>query len=192
MIKSKNSLLAILYRLLARAGAATLPVVLIISAIIMEVAITSVLVAGVFGSATFNSRIASESLSAAEAGANDGMLKVIRYCPIKSVYYSAGCVNGGSTNTVAAWPACPPGSNITTAYAVTPYSVSIGSRTASVIIEDNPDCSGNKIIISTSSILNRVKRIEARLTTDQTTGETNIMSFKECYNYDSAQQLCVN
>ncbi len=164
------SLKAKSYKLQAIRGAATLPVVLIVSAIIMEVAITSVLIANIFGNTTFNSRIASESLATAEAGANDAIIKVVRYCPIGSVGLpgNSGCAS--------------------------PYSLAVDTRTAVVLIKDELDGAGqptgNKIVISSSTILNRVKRVEAKLAIDQLTGATDIKSFKECYNYDSVQGLC--
>lgn len=152
--------------IIQRSGGATLPVVLIVSAIIMEIAITSVLVANVFGNTTFNMRLSHEALATAEAGANDGIIKVIRYCPIGTV----------------AGTGCTP----------SPYTITVGARTATVIIRDDPDGSGNKIVIASSTILGRVKRVEVRLSINQTTGETDIKSFKECYNYDSAQQICAD
>jgi len=146
-------------------GAAILPVIIIISAIIMEVAIASVLVADIFGSATFNSRLANIALSAAQAGAQDGVMKVLRNCPIGAVSASERCFS--------------------------PYQVNVGDAMATVIIKDDPAGAGQKIVISSSSILNRFKRIEAKLVIDQITGKTDIRSFKECYNYDSVQQLCI-
>lgn len=146
-------------------GVSTLPVVLIVSAIIMEVAITSVIVASVFGSATSNARIANESLAIAEAGANDGIIKVVRYCPI-------GSIAGTSCET--------------------PYQITVGARTANIIIKDDLAIVGDKIIISSSTILNRIKRIEVRLGIDQITGKTDIRSFKECYNYDNTRELCLD
>ena len=145
---------------LLRRGAATLPVVLIVSAIIMEIAITSVIVSSIFGGATLNNRLASEALSTAQAGASDGIIRVLRYCPIGSI-----------AGTICA----------------SPYEVVVENRTADVIIKDDPgppSGSGNKIIISSSTILNRVKRVEVKLSIDQITGKTDIRSFKECYNYD--------
>ena len=175
------------YKLQTIRGAAVLPVVLIVSAIIMEVAVTSVLVANVFGNTTFNSRIASEALATAEAGAQDATIKVIRSCPIGSVTLpgNSGCAD---------------------------YSVAVGPRTATVIIRNVCDSDnnglkdninncggdnsttpvdGNKIIISKTSILGRVKRVEVRLTIDQATGKTDTKSFKECYNWSEVNQACL-
>ncbi len=65
------------------AGAATLPVVLLMSAIVVELAVLGVVLAAVFGNTIFSSRLATEALSAARAGADDAIRRVILYqqCP---------------------------------------------------------------------------------------------------------------
>jgi len=64
-------------------GAATLPVVLLMSSIVMELAIVGVTLSAVLGSSVFSARLSSEALAAAKAGAEDALLRVIRYknCP---------------------------------------------------------------------------------------------------------------
>lgn len=64
-------------------GAATLPVVLLMSGIVMELAIVGVVLAAILGNTIFGSRVEAEALAAARAGANDAIIRVIRYknCP---------------------------------------------------------------------------------------------------------------
>lgn len=85
-----------------------LPTILLISAIIIEVGVLSVILANTLNSSRFNERLAAEAYSAARAGADDATLKVIRYkdCP--------------------ATPGCPASSTI-----------AVGSRSADVIITDS-------------------------------------------------------
>lgn len=68
-------------------GAATLPVVLLMSAIVVELAVLGIVLATVFGNTIFSGRLASEALGAARAGADDAIRRVILYqnCP------STGC-----------------------------------------------------------------------------------------------------
>ncbi len=64
-------------------GAATLPVVLLMSAIVVELAIVGVVLAAILGNTIFSSRLGNEALAAARAGAQDGIRRVILYknCP---------------------------------------------------------------------------------------------------------------
>jgi len=91
-------------------GFSALPTVLVISMIIVEVAVVSVVLANVFSNTRFSERLAAEAYSAARSGAQDGILRVIRYknCPMT--------------------PGCPAS-----------YSLEVGNRSASVSITDNGD-----------------------------------------------------
>lgn len=59
-------------------GIAALPTILIIGGIIMEIAITSGVLALLNASNSLNVRSAAEALYAARSGANDGLIKVVR------------------------------------------------------------------------------------------------------------------
>ena len=89
-------------------GIAALPVLLLTSAIILEVAIVSIVLANVFNNTRYNERLAAEAFGAARAGAQDAALRVIRYkdCPVT--------------------PGCPAMSTIT-----------VGLRSADVTITDS-------------------------------------------------------
>ncbi|MBI2011080.1 MAG: hypothetical protein HYS89_02560 [Candidatus Colwellbacteria bacterium] len=85
-------------------GVSALPVILLVSMIILELAIAVALTASSLSNTFYGERMASEALSAARAGAEDAIIRVIRYknCP------TTGC------------PAS--------------YTVTVGSRTADVTI----------------------------------------------------------
>lgn len=165
----------------ARTGIAVLPTVIIVAAIIMELAIAAVLISSSFTGSAFNARLATEALAVAEAGAEDGILKVIRYCPLGTVV-GTSCVD------------TTPPSSCSTITGGEAYEITVGARTACVLILNDPpppaSPSGNKIIISGSNISSRIKRVEVKLSIDQTTGKTEVKSFKECYNYNISSQTC--
>lgn len=64
-------------------GISALPTILIVSAIIIEIAVTGVVLASVLSNTRFSDRLATEALGVARAGAQDVMLQVIREkgCP---------------------------------------------------------------------------------------------------------------
>ncbi len=86
-------------------GIITLPIVLLISSIVLEIAIGSSIISIALGNSYLGQRLSAEALGAANSGAEDAILRVIRFqdCP--------GAVN------------CPAS-----------YQVVIGSRTADVTI----------------------------------------------------------
>src|SRR3989338_5812168 len=57
---------------------ATLPVVLLISAIVIELTIAGVILAAFLSNTVFSSKLSSEALAAARAGAQDAIVKIIR------------------------------------------------------------------------------------------------------------------
>jgi len=66
-----------------RSGISALPTILLVSAIIIEIAVIGVILASTLSNARFSDRLASEALGAARSGAHDAILKVIREkgCP---------------------------------------------------------------------------------------------------------------
>jgi len=67
----------------SNSGVSALPTILLISAIIVEVSIVSVVLATALNNTRFSERLGVEALSAARAGANDAMIRVTRFkdCP---------------------------------------------------------------------------------------------------------------
>lgn len=160
-----------------------MPVVLLITAVIATLAITGLLVSISFGNEAFNARLNSQAYAAASAGAQDGTLRVIRNCPIGSISGTSCNQSGGTSFT------CP---DLTTGYISGSYAITIGSVTATVIVRDDPECTWNKIVISTATIFAHTKRIQVRLTSDQSTGATNVKSSWECYTYDNSNYTVPN
>ena len=89
-------------------GISALPTILLISSILVEVVVVSVVLANALNNSRLNQRLATAAYSVASAGAEDAILRVIRYknCPTD--------------------PECP-----------SSYSLAVGSRTADVTITDN-------------------------------------------------------
>lgn len=89
-------------------GISALPSILLISAILVEVVVLATVLANTLNNARFSERLAAEAFSAARAGADDAILRVIRYknCPVT--------------------PGCPASSTIT-----------VGARSADVSITDS-------------------------------------------------------
>lgn len=61
-----------------QSGAATLPVILLISGIVIELAIAGIVVSALLTNTVFSSRLSAEALAAARAGAQDAIIKIIR------------------------------------------------------------------------------------------------------------------
>ena len=62
-------------------GAVTLPVFLIITLIVTELALAGLVTANALNNTLFGERLAIEASQAARAGAQDAIMKVIRNCP---------------------------------------------------------------------------------------------------------------
>lgn len=65
-----------------RQGAVTLPVFLLITVIIFEVAVAGVVTANALNNTFFGERLGAEAQHAARAGAQDAIIRVIRNCPL--------------------------------------------------------------------------------------------------------------
>ena len=151
--KSRNSLFASGYSLVARTGAVTLPAVLMISAIIMEVALVAVIISSTLVSSTNREKLSSESIKAAQAGIQDATIRVVRYCSLAND--SSHC----------------PGF----------YSIDIGSRTVDVTIDDRVTVEDNftRIITATGRADLVRKKLEALLNINGETGEVGTQYVKE-------------
>ncbi|MFH1188947.1 MAG: hypothetical protein V1652_03845 [bacterium] len=61
-------------------GTATLPTVLIMATIVMEIAVGAVIVAALLNGAAYNRRLSSQALEMARTGAQDALIYIGRYC----------------------------------------------------------------------------------------------------------------
>jgi hypothetical protein len=91
-------------------GISALPMVLVISMVIIEVSVISVILANTFNNTRVGQRLAAEAYYAARSGANDGILRVLRYQDSPSV------------------PECPDS-----------YELMVGSRVANVCMSTEGD-----------------------------------------------------
>jgi hypothetical protein len=72
----------------ARAGGATLPTILIMATIIMQIAVGSVIIAAILNNASYNRRVSAEALELARTGVNDALMYIQRNCS-----FTSGCTH---------------------------------------------------------------------------------------------------
>ena len=139
-------------------GAATLPVILLISGVVMELAIVGVIIAMLVSNTLLSSKSSSEALAAARAGAYDALMKIVRNKDFASAGYfvPTGCTLNGST----------PCSRV-----IVEKDISL---TCSQSISSGQDC-----IISTGTSFIRNKKIEAIVGVDSVSGKVNTLSLEE-------------
>jgi len=131
------------------AGVSALPTILLITAIIIEVSVVSAVIATTLSNTRFSERLGAEALSAANAGAHDAMIRVIRF---------KDCPSDPDLE-------CP-----------SAYSLAVGSRSADITISAG---AGTITIVSTGIALSRQKRVRVILGVDSVTGEVATQSFRE-------------
>lgn len=74
-------------------GIASLPLILLLGAIIIEVSIASVFFLSYLNTSVYGTRMASEALIAAQAGINDGLLRVVTNNAADDLTYSMSIGN---------------------------------------------------------------------------------------------------
>lgn len=136
-----------------RAGAVVLPVILIISAIIMEIALVAVIISTTLLNSATNEKLASEALKGARAGIQDAAIRVVRYCSISddSTY-------------------CP-----------SSYTIAIDSQTVTLTIGSRVTVGSNytRTITATGAVGLVRKKLQAILSINGTTGEVSGQSISE-------------
>lgn len=80
-------------------GAVTLPVFLIITLIVTELALAGVITANALNNTLFGERLAIEASQAARAGAQDAIMRVIRNCPLSNCSPSSYSLSVGSRSS---------------------------------------------------------------------------------------------
>ena len=80
-------------------GAVTLPVFLIITLIVTELALAGVITANALSNTLFGERLSIEATQAARAGAQDAIMRVIRKCPLSNCSPSTYSLSVGSRST---------------------------------------------------------------------------------------------
>lgn len=136
-----------------RRGIAVLPVMILIGAIIVEIAIVGGILAFYGSTSNLAIRASQEALFTARSGVEDALIKIVR--------------NKGFT-------------------AATPYAVSVNSgiatTTASITVIVSSTNAAQKIIVATSSVMNRTKTVQAVVNIDSVSGKVDIVSFGEVTN----------
>jgi membrane protein YqaA with SNARE-associated domain len=128
-----------------------LPVVLIISAIVIELAIAGVIVAAFLSNTVFSSRLSSEALAAARAGAQDAIVKIMRY---------KNC-------------------NATSCGGAVPYTLSLDGERVTAYVEITDNLDNTLTVKSTGTALVSKKKIQAIIGIDPNSGKINVLSFQE-------------
>jgi len=80
-------------------GAVTLPVFLLITLIIFELAIAGVVAVNALNNSFFGERLAAEAWQAARAGAQDAIIFVIRKCPLSDCSPNSYSLTVGARST---------------------------------------------------------------------------------------------
>ncbi|PIR98383.1 MAG: hypothetical protein COT88_01935 [Candidatus Colwellbacteria bacterium CG10_big_fil_rev_8_21_14_0_10_41_28] len=133
-------------------GVSALPVILIVSGIIIEVFIAVVAVSNLFSNSTASAQLSVEALEAAESGAEDAIIRVLRLGE------------------------CSPGA--VGCYPLT-YTLTIGNREACVNIVDAVLGDGSITVISRGAAFTRVRAIQVELAISAITRKLEVQSFAE-------------
>ena len=138
-----------------RKGAATLAAILLISGIVMELAISGLIVGVLVSNTVASSKMAAQALVAARTGAEDAAVKITRYknCSALATTFSITCDG------------------------VTTYSLTVNSASATVGVIDNAD--GTLKVVSIGTAGTRKKRFEAVVGVDAFNGQTIVISMQE-------------
>jgi|GEM_PF-874017 hypothetical protein len=131
-------------------GIATLPTILILSAIIIVVAVAAVGIAASLATTANSQRIASQALSDAKAGSDDAFMRVIRYknCPA-----TIGCPSA--------------------------YTLTIGPNDVANVTIKGSAAVGVITITSEGVSLGRRVKLQTIVGVDSTTGLVNLESSKQ-------------
>ncbi len=142
-------------------GIASLPLILLLGAIIIEVSIASVFFLSYLNSSVYGTRLSNEALIAAESGINDGLLRII--------------LNKNCGDDATCAPLRP-----------NSYTVDTGNATAEITIckGGNANCpeiadTGKRLIIATGRALSRQHKLVATISVETITALVTIDSIKD-------------
>ncbi len=136
-------------------GAATLAAILLISGIVMELAISGLIVGVLVSNTVASSKMAAQALVAARTGAEDATVKITRYknCSALATAFSITCDG------------------------VTTYPLTVDTASATVGVIDNAD--GTLKVVSIGTAGTRKKRFEAVVGVDAFSGQIIVISMQE-------------
>jgi hypothetical protein len=131
-------------------GMAFLPVVLMVGAVVAEFVVAGAFLVYYLNSSNFGARLSAEALSAASAGVEDAMIKIVR---------DKNCPNVSCES---------------------PYTLAVGNRSTVVTIcKDSCSGTGTHEIISIGHALTQRRKLVAVVETNSLTGEVKIISIEE-------------
>jgi Tfp pilus assembly protein PilX len=134
-------------------GAATLPTVILMSAIVIEIAVAGVVIANALNNTAYSQRLAERALAAAKAGTDDAFMRIVRY---KNCPGASGCPCTAST----------------------PCSIQIDTNTtASVTMSNNG--AGVITVNSVGTAFTRQKKLQMIVGVDSNTGLVSLQSLQE-------------
>lgn len=140
-------------------GAATLSVILLISGIVMELAISGLIVGVLVSNTLASSRLGAQALVAARTGVEDATIKISRYknCSALTSVFSLPCDG------------------------VTTYPVAVGTASADVSIADISPLGDGTLLkaVSVGTAGARKKRFEAVIGVDAFSGQIIVFSMQE-------------
>lgn len=139
-------------------GVSALPIILIVSGIIIEVFVAVVAVSSLFSNSTLSTQLSVEAIEAAESGAQDAIIRIIRL---------GECSPGGA--------GCYPAT----------YSLTVGGRDACINIIDDTLGDGSIRVISRGAAFTRVRAIQVDLAINEDTQVLETQSFQEIEVPDS-------
>lgn len=134
-------------------GVAVLPVMILIGAIIIEIAIVGGILAFYGSTSNLSIRSSQEALFTARSGIEDALIRLVRDKGCCSTPYDVDVNSGVATNTAK----------------------------VSVSLLDSP-LTGQRTIVSTSTVSRRVKTVQAVVSIDSVTGKVDVVSFNEVAN----------
>jgi hypothetical protein len=147
--------------IVSRRGIASLPLILLLGAIIIEVSIASVFFLSYLNSSVYGTRMANEALIAAQSGVNDAVLRII--------------LNKNCGDDILCAPLRPDFYTITTSSATVDIMICKGGNADCPELND----SGKRLIIATGKALTRQHKLVATVTVDSATALVTIDSIKD-------------
>jgi hypothetical protein len=130
-------------------GAATLPTVILMSAIVIEIAVAGVVIASALNSTAYSQRLSARALAAAKVGTDDAFMRIVRY---KSCPGASGCPSS--------------------------YNIQVDTNvTAAVTMSNNGQ--GVITVNSVGTAFTRQKKMQMIVGVDSNTGLVSLQSLQE-------------
>jgi hypothetical protein len=134
-------------------GAATLPTLLLMATVVIEVAVAGVIIAGALNNTAYSQRLSAQALAAAKVGTDDAFMRIVRY---KSCPGAFGCPCTVST----------------------PCSIQVDTNTTASITMSN-DGAGVITVTSVGTAFTRQKKMQMVVGVDSNTGLVSLQSLQE-------------